>query len=95
LADGTEQDTDDNSADFELDTPTPGTQNITFVAPTPTPTPTPTPSPAPPSIITYTISNLIISPNGDGVDDTTSIDLAFSESVKAEVDIIDSKRRKS
>jgi hypothetical protein len=43
-----------------------------------------------PSITTYTISNLIIFPDGDGVADTTSIDLEFSEDVKAEVDIIDS-----
>ena len=34
LSGPTEQDTDDNLADFELDSPTPGAQNITYVAPT-------------------------------------------------------------
>ncbi|MCX6721077.1 MAG: DUF5011 domain-containing protein [Candidatus Staskawiczbacteria bacterium] len=42
------------------------------------------------SITTYTISNTTISPNGDGVNDTTSIDLAFSEEVKADVNIFNS-----
>ena len=51
---------------------------------------TPPSDTTPPSITTYTISQPIISPNGDGVDDTTSINLAFSEDVKANVDIIDS-----
>ena len=162
LSDGTEQDTDNNSVDFELDTPTPRAQNITYVAP-PAPTLTAisitTPSdklnynvgdyldisdlvvtgtysdnstqiepittanvtgfdsstpitgqvltitfngqtitytvninqPADitlPSITTYVISNLTISPNGDGVDDTTSIDLAFSEKVNYNIYIL-------
>ena len=47
-----------------------------------------------PSITTYTISNPIISPDGDGVNDTTSIDLAFSEDVKTNVDIINSSGTK-
>ncbi len=40
------------------------------------------------SITTYTISNPIISPNGDGVKDTTSIDLAFSENVDYSISIV-------
>jgi len=36
---------------------------------------------AQPTITSYTISNTIISPNGDGVQDTTNIDVEFSESV--------------
>ncbi len=43
-----------------------------------------------PSIITYTISNLIISPNNDGIEDTADIDWKFSEEVKVNVDIINS-----
>ena len=43
-----------------------------------------------PSITGYTISDSVISPNNDGIKDTTSIDLLFSEDVKADVDIINS-----
>lgn len=39
----------------------------------------------PPTIIKYTISNPIISPNGDGINDTTSIDVAFSEKVSTKI----------
>jgi hypothetical protein len=171
LENNIEKDTDDNSADFELQTPTPKVQNIAYVEPPPStlqsievtipatklvynvgdaldifglvvtgtysdeselimpitlenvsgfdsvspsnaqvltiiieektttylvdiienpvePSPPP-PAPAdttPPSIITYTISNLIITPENN----TTIIDLAFSERVKANVDILDS-----
>ncbi len=159
-----EQDTDDDSADLQLDTPTPKTQNIVYIAPgmptlssiaitTPsaklvynvgdildinglvitgtysdgtTQTETVTPADitgfdsstpvtgqiltitvnsqtvtytidvnsivttSPPSITTYIISNSVISPNGDGILDTTSINLAFSEEVKADVDIVNS-----
>jgi len=47
-------------------------------------------SPAPmPSIIIYTISNSVISPNNDGVNDTTDIDWKFSEKVKVNVDLLD------
>ena len=45
-------------------------------------------------IVAYTISNLTISPDGDGVDDTTSIDLEFSEQVKTDVNIFDSNGEK-
>lgn len=41
----------------------------------------------PPTITSYTISNPIISPNGDGIDDNTSIDVAFSEKVSTEIKI--------
>jgi len=43
----------------------------------------------PPSIATYTATNNVISPNGDGVKDSTDIDWKFSEEVKVNVDIID------
>ncbi len=86
LTAGTEQDTDNNLADFELDTPTPKAQNVTYVAPPPEPPTTPTVA----SITTYNVSNSTISPNGDLVDDTTNIDLAFSEDVKVTLDIVDS-----
>ena len=52
---------------------------------------TPPPSDTtPPSIITYIISNLILSTSNN----TTNIDLAFSEKVKANVDILDSSGNK-
>ncbi|RJS72965.1 hypothetical protein CW714_03880, partial [Methanophagales archaeon] len=38
----------------------------------------------PPSIIDYTITNRTISPNGDGIKDSTSIDVEFSERVNYE-----------
>ena len=38
-----------------------------------------------PSLVTYTISNTTISPNGDEVMDTTAIDLEFSEPVSAAI----------
>jgi len=41
LPDNSEQDTDDNSADFELDAPTKKTQNITYVEPPPSTDTTP------------------------------------------------------
>ena len=44
----------------------------------------------PPSVIIYTISNTTISPNGDGIEDSTIIDWKFSEEVKVNVDIVDS-----
>jgi len=44
----------------------------------------------PPSITSHTISNQVFSPNGDTIEDTTSIDLAFSEDVKVDFDIINS-----
>jgi len=40
-----------------------------------------------PSIVTYTITNTTISPNGDGVMDDTAIDVEFSESVAAAIKI--------
>ncbi len=43
-----------------------------------------------PTIDAYTIDNVIFSPNGDGVKETVSIDLAFSESVQYDIEIIDS-----
>ncbi len=39
----------------------------------------------PPSLVTYTISNSTISPNGDGIMDDTEIDVKFSESVDAAI----------
>ena len=36
-----------------------------------------------PRLITYTISNIAISPNGDGIEDDTEIDVKFSEPVDA------------
>lgn len=41
----------------------------------------------PPSIIKYTVSNSTISPNHDGIQDTTDIDLEFSKSVKYTINI--------
>ena len=38
-----------------------------------------------PSLVTYTISNSTISPNGDGIMDDTEIDVEFSESVDAAI----------
>ncbi len=38
-----------------------------------------------PSLVTYTISNTTISPNGDGLMDDTEIDVAFSEPVDATI----------
>jgi len=43
----------------------------------------------PPQIIKYTIENPIFSPNGDGIKDNVTIDLAFSEYVEADVNILD------
>ena len=40
-----------------------------------------------PYLVTYTISNTTISPNGDGVEDDTEIDVEFSESVSAAIKI--------
>ncbi|MCX6718110.1 MAG: helix-hairpin-helix domain-containing protein [Candidatus Staskawiczbacteria bacterium] len=89
LSDNTEQDTDDNSADFELQNPTPKSQNVTYVEPIPVPIPPPEESEedkTPPSIITYTISNTTITPDNSA----TIIGLAFSEKVNYEIDILDS-----
>ncbi len=47
-----------------------------------------------PSLTTYTVSDQAVSPNGDGVKDTTTIDLAFSEQVKVNLDILDSSSNK-
>lgn len=43
-----------------------------------------------PSLTIYTLDNPVISPNGDGVKDTATIDIAFSEQVNATIDILDS-----
>lgn len=43
-----------------------------------------------PTITSYSVSEIIISPNGDGIKDTTSIDIDFSEEVSAEINILDS-----
>jgi parallel beta-helix repeat protein len=40
---------------------------------------------APPELVEYTISNRLISPDGDGVDDSTTIDVRFSERVSAQI----------
>jgi len=58
LVDNTEQETDNNLNDFEIQTPTPKVQNITYVAPAPTPTPTPTPKPTPVPLV---LKNILIS----------------------------------
>ena len=44
-------------------------------------------TPPPPSVVSYTISNTTISPNGDGYQDSTAIDLAFSEIVNCTIAI--------
>ncbi len=44
----------------------------------------------PPTIDVYEISLTTISPNGDGIDDETEIDLKFSEKVSVDMDIVDS-----
>jgi hypothetical protein len=41
----------------------------------------------PPSLVTYTISNTTISPNGDGIEDDTKIHVKFSEYVAATIKI--------
>jgi flagellar hook assembly protein FlgD len=46
------------------------------------------PGPAP-YLVTYTISNTTISPDGDGIEDETSIDVTFSEAVDAAILIED------
>jgi flagellar hook assembly protein FlgD len=40
-----------------------------------------------PALVTYTISNATISPNGDGIEDDTEIDVEFSEAVAAAIKI--------
>ena len=40
-----------------------------------------------PYLVVYTISNTVISPNGDGIKDDTEIDVEFSESVEAAIRI--------
>jgi hypothetical protein len=45
-----------------------------------------------PYLVTYTISNRTISPDGDGVQDDTSIDVKFSEPVATTIKIEDSGR---
>ena len=42
-----------------------------------------------PTLADFSVSELHISPNGDSVKDTTSIDVRFSEKVKAEINILD------
>jgi len=43
-----------------------------------------------PTLTSYTVSETIISPNGDGTKDDTSIDVAYSEQVQADINILDS-----
>lgn len=80
-----QQDTNNNFADFELETPTPNAKNTAYTTPIVPPV-----NNSQPSITVYTISNSTISPDNDGVDDTTSIDLAFSEDVQVNFDILNS-----
>lgn len=54
------------------------------------PTNLPTIEVDPPRIIDYKITNPIFSPNGDGVKDTSTIDLEFSEATNVELTIRDS-----
>ena len=54
------------------------------------PTDLPTIKVDPPGIIDYKITNPIFSPNGDGIKDTSTIDLKFSEPVDYDIEIIDS-----
>lgn len=72
--------TDSNPANFELETPTPKSKNIKWIEPNLVETTSP-------SIISYTISNSTISPDSDGIKDTTSIDLKFSEKVSYDISI--------
>ncbi|MCX6719952.1 MAG: helix-hairpin-helix domain-containing protein, partial [Candidatus Staskawiczbacteria bacterium] len=83
VEDGKSTGRSNDTGDFELDTPTPKAKNIKWVEPPPT-------DPTPLSIIVYTISDSVISPDADGVADSTDIDWEFSEAVKVNVDIIDS-----
>ena len=46
----------------------------------------------PPRIDSYVITNPIFSPNGDGIKDTSTIDLKFSEEVDYEIEIVDSSK---
>jgi len=55
-----EQDTNDNSADFELQNPTPKAQNITFVISTPPDLPPPTPTDTTAPEVTFSISPIQI-----------------------------------
>ncbi len=43
-------------------------------------------------ITNFEVSEYVISPNSDGIKDTTSIDIAFSEEVSAEINILDSNK---
>ncbi|MDP3956248.1 MAG: S8 family serine peptidase [bacterium] len=43
-----------------------------------------------PTLVSYTVSEIIISPNDDGVKDSSSIDIRYSEEVSAEINILDS-----
>ena len=52
----------------------------------------PPPDPAP-SLVTYTISNTTISPDGNGIEDDTEIDVEFSESVDAVILILRTQHR--
>ena len=56
------------------------------------PTDMPTIKVDPSRIVTYTITNPIFSPNGDGIKDTSTIDLKFSEEVDYEIEIVDSSK---
>ncbi len=42
-----------------------------------------------PSLVSYTVSETNISPNGDGIKDSSSIDVQYSEEVEAEINILD------
>lgn len=48
------------------------------------------PDTTPPTISSYTVSDVIISPNNDGIKDSSSIDIAYSEKVNADINILDS-----
>ncbi|MGD0577095.1 MAG: lamin tail domain-containing protein, partial [Candidatus Staskawiczbacteria bacterium] len=60
LADGTEQDTDNNSNDFELQIPTPYAQNETYVDSSTQPTPSPLPTPSPTPMPVVPLKNILI-----------------------------------
>ncbi len=44
-----------------------------------------------PTLISYTVSETIISPNGDGIKDSASIDISYSEEVSADINILNSE----
>jgi hypothetical protein len=44
-----------------------------------------------PTVTSYAVSETVISPNSDGIKDSSSIDVAFSEEVNADINILDNQ----